>query len=98
MLSLNRGLGGTTRQRLRMFVEYATRGALEAPEPAEELGDGTGNSGGEGVWQLGGKLLASLHVQLRVLQARLLMSSMDTYFRIRCWLLDIRPHSQRDLG
>ena len=67
-------------------------------EAAEELGDGTGNSGGEWVWQLGGKLLASLHVQLRVLQARLLMSSMDTYFRIRCWLLDIRPHSQRDLG
>lgn len=83
--SHNRALGGTTRQRMRIFVRHATSGALEAAAP-----DGGG-------WAQ--RLLWAVRVRLLVLRARLLMSSLDLWLLV-CftWWQGLRPHTRKELG
>lgn len=83
--SHNRTLGGTTRQRMRIFVRHATSGALEAAAP------------GGGGWAQ--ELLWALRVRLLVMRARLLMSSLDLWLLVRyTWWQGLRPHSRKNLG
>ena len=83
--SHNRTLGGTTRQRMRIFVRHATSGALEAAAP-----DGGG-------WAQ--QLLRGVRVSLLVMRARLLMSSLDLWLLVRyTWWQGLRPHTRKELG